>query len=153
MDIQQLTIAIVGTALTTITVIVLIWRLTREKPRLKIEVISCQHKVRADNKATLLGLKFRVHNEGDKATTLTQLDVKLSDVTGYGHAATKELKTDVEAHKSTETVTPLFLFEPPFQYGTVLQCAFALHHTHGKKSFVASSKESNEVQSDTGYFF
>jgi len=41
MDIQ-LVIAVVGTALTTISVVILIWRLTREKPRLEVEVISCQ---------------------------------------------------------------------------------------------------------------
>jgi len=149
----QLIIAVVGTALTTILVVIGVWQLTREKPKLEVEVISCQHKVRSDNKATILGLKFRVHNKGDKATTLTRLDTKFLDVRGDEHSGTKELKTDVEAHRSTEVLAPWFLFEPPFQYAVVLPCLFTLHHTHGKKSFKKSSQESDEVSYDTGYFY
>lgn len=150
MDIQ-LVIAVVGTALTTISVVILIWRLTREKPRLEVEVISCQHKVRSDHKATIVGLKFRVHNKGDKATTLTRLDTKLSDTMGDEHTGTKELKTDIESHRSTEILAPLFLFQPPFQYPIILACTFTLHHTHGRMSFKRDSQESDEVLHNTGY--
>lgn len=141
-----LIIAIIGA-------IILVLRFTREKPRLNVEVLSCKHRVRSDHKTTNLKLQFRIHNSGDKGTTLTKLAVSLYDWNGNPHTATENLKIDVDGRKSTDTLEVLYTFSPTFQYGEWLSCTFTLHHTEGSLVFKANSQESSEDLSRRGFFF
>lgn len=122
-----------------------IWKyITREKPKLNVEVLSCKHRVRSDYKATNVKLEFRVHNSGDKGTTLTKLDVSFLDWNKIPHAMTKNLKVDVDANKTTEKLEVLFTFSPTFQYAESFPCTFTLHHTHGRSPFKSNSQQSSE---------
>ena len=140
MPLEQIIILIIA----IITVIILIWRFILERPRLKVEVLSCKHRVRSDNKATNVKLEFRVYNSGNKATTLTKLEVAFSDWKGNPRTATENLKIDVEGSKTTDKLEVLFTFYPTFQYAELFPCTFTLHHTQNRLSFEANSQESSK---------
>lgn len=135
-----------------IGLIILLWRFAREKPRLNAEVLTCKHRVRSDHNATHVRLEFRVHNRGDKPTTLTKLGISFLDWNGNPHTATENLKTDVGENTTTKNLEVLHTFYPTFQYAESFPCTFTLYHTHGKLSFKTNSEESSRDLSKSGFF-
>jgi hypothetical protein len=136
----ELEIAIIGII---VMIVLAAWGFFREKPKLKVDVLSCKHGIRRDREATLVRIEFKVHNKGNKPTTLTKLQISFKDYKGNQHEATEDLKTDVDAGKSTQDPIEIwYTFSPPFEYAETFPCDFTLYHTHNKKSFKAESRES-----------
>jgi len=152
MDDQTL-LAIVGSVLTAIGVIVGIWAVAkRVKPKLKVQVLSCEHGIRRDGNAFLLRLIFRVHNMGDKNTTLTELETSFRDGQGNPYRKVENLKQDVDAGESTDELKVVYSFTPPFPFLSGSRCDFILRHTHNEYSFFAYSTQSATPIDPRGFF-
>ena len=145
--------ALVGSIIIpVVTVVVSIWAVKRVKPKLDVQVLNCEHGIRRDGGAFLLRLIFRVHNKGDKNTTLTELEVLFRDGQGNPKHMIESLKVDVEAGKSTENLEAVYSFTPPFPYSPKFRCSFVLRHTYDEYSFTAYSTQS-ATNIDKGGFF
>lgn len=140
---DQTVLEIIPIILTAIGLIIAYWAVKRAKPRLSVEVSDCKHGIRRDGGAFLLVIDFRVHNRGDKNSTLTALEVSFVDGQGNTQHKTETLKQDLDAGKSTGEMEVFFSFIPPFPYAERIQCRFVLHHTFGKQTFVAYSTKSD----------
>ncbi len=140
---DQTVYEIITIILLAIGSIIAYWTVKRVKPRLSIEVSNCMHGIKRDSSAFLLVIDFRVHNTGDKNSTLTALEVSFVDGQGNTQHKTVTLKQDLDAGKSTDEMEVLFSFIPPFPYAEKIQCSFVLHHTFGKQTFVAYSTQSD----------
>ena len=148
----ELIVAIIGGALIpTIALLYAIWRHRQEKPFLKAEILNCRHRGSSRGEYTDVRLRFKVHNSGKRATTLTRLDIAVPDGKKKYHTMSEQMKVDIAADESTEILDILFRFAPPFEYLSKCHARFALKHTHGSHLFDAFSHQSDESLTSEGF--
>jgi hypothetical protein len=107
-------------------------RFRKERPRLSFEVMSCNHYTPSTNiKKTELRVQFRVHNTGDRATQLNDLELR-------EYQLMHSLDNVVEAHRST--IVDGYYNIPKRIDDNEIECDFTLYHTHGEENFKVTSE-------------
>jgi len=122
------------------------YRIKKERPILKHEVVSCKHKVTQDGGSTDLELVFKLHNRGDRGTQLNRIEAYATDFSGEEHQSSYDLSR-VEYLKeasSTKEIKASFCFSPYFEYKEKMPCRFIVYHTTGEYSFEHESEESDD---------
>jgi hypothetical protein len=132
--------ALIDVALAAIGLSIVYWGVKRSKRNLLVEVLDCSHGIGKDDCAFHLNVSFRVHNNGDKNSTLTSLKVSFVDPQNSTQQKIERLKQDV-AGKSTGKLDVSFTLSRPFPNAEVIPCRFVLRHTFGKRTFVADSEK------------
>jgi len=136
----QITSALSTITLAAIGLSIAYWGVKRSKRNLSVEVLDCSHGIAKDDCAFHLNVSFRVHNIGDKNSTLSSLKVSFVDPQNNTQQKIERLKQDVTG-KSTEKLDISFTLSPPFPNVEVIPCKFVLYHTFGKRTFVADSEK------------
>jgi len=136
-------LAIVGTVTGIAGLLLHLVKFRREKPNLQVETHGCffEHEGPGPynpdtEEGSIAVIDCLVHNRGDRGTQINAIETRFH-VEGVEYQKVEAHSVFVEAHKS-ERVRHDFFF-PGLRIEKDVRCRFALHHTHGKKTFDADA--------------
>jgi len=152
-DIANLILGIVGTITGSVAIIIHYWRLKRENPCLKIEVLRCEHDYAVSTnqvKTISLWARFRIKNLGDRGATINDMDLVFRDngkeyrlhrrLIGGRHYAEDNKKEWINAHETRDILADFYeTFEGNER--EQLDCILTLYHTHGAETVKAVSQK------------
>jgi hypothetical protein len=156
LDIANLVLGIIGTLTGSIAVIIHIWRLRRESPRLETKVLKCEHDFtvsKSQIKTISFWAEFQMKNLGDRGTSVNDISLSFED-DGKKYQLKKRYYrgTFVESERKWINAHHTMDIEADF-YDTFegndkeqIDCTFTIFHTHGAKNVKAVSQKREEKE-------
>jgi hypothetical protein len=152
----NLVLGIIGTVTGSIAVIIHIWRLRKENPRLEAEAVKCEH----DYTVSKSGIKtisfwtdFMIKNIGDRGTSINDIDLDFEEDGQKYHLKkqffmwrpAEEKRIWISPH---ETLDLSVSFYQTFQgkERETIDCHFIVYHTHGAENLKTVSLKRKEKQ-------
>lgn len=155
LELINLILGIVGTGTGIIALVIHFFRLRSERPRLKVDIISCSHQFgttkNGSTEKIYIDPNFKVRNVGDRGTNVSEMHVSFRiagrEYSGkdavYFHVANGREFSErkwIEAHATVE-VSPRFEIPYDGPIEDSIDCRFALHHTHDKLTISGTSSQ------------
>lgn len=149
-SVVNLVLGIIGTVTGIIALFIHFWKLRRESPRLKIEVLKCEHDFEEKKKTVSFWVDLQVKNLGDRGTSRYGMDLTFEDngkerrleMVHYGRYTVNDIKqkgwiSPHETIKISETVYARYEGDKKEQ----IDCTLTIYHTHGAEKVKTVSKK------------
>lgn len=146
-EVVNLVLGIIGTVTGILALSAHFWRLKRESPRLKTEVLKCEHDFEEDKKRLSFWADLQIRNLGDRGTDMLGIDLAFED-----DKQEYNLKLDCqqpvfeddlimwirphETMKKFQTAFTTYDGDVKEQIG----CTLTIYHTHGAEKVKAVSE-------------
>jgi len=147
-EVLNLVLGIIGTITGIVALSVHFLRLRRENPRLKIEVLKCEHDFEEEKKTLSFWAELQIRNLGDRGTDILGVDLTFEDdeqehnlrMEHHGELYEDDLKRWIHPHQTIEkSLTTFTKYEGDIKER--INCTLTIYHTHGaEKAKVISER-------------
>lgn len=136
----NLLLGIIGTVTGVLALSIHFWRLKRESPNLKIDVIKFEHVFREEKKTLTFWAEIFIRNLGDRGTDILGIDLEFKDNNdqkqkielNYFRPVEADLIKWIRPHE-TATNSRTASIEYDADVTEELDCTLIINHTHGSK--------------------
>lgn len=151
-DIANLALGIIGTITGSIAILIHLWRLRRETPRIKVKVLQCEHDFEPKRNQISFWTKFQIKNFGDRGTSINDIDlVFISDYQEYclrrqyfREPRKRSQRRWINPHETIDLEVD-FYEEHRGLVGDRINCTFSIYHTHGAETVKTISQKRKVV--------
>ena len=146
-EVVNLVLGIVGTVTGIVALSVHFWRLRRESPRLKIEVLKCEHDFEEEKKTLSFWAELQIRNLGDRGTDILDIDLTFKNdeqehslrMEHHGELFEGDLERWIHPHETIKKSKTTFIrYEGDIKER--IDCTLIIYHTHGAEKVKAVSE-------------
>lgn len=152
----SLVLGLIGTITGIIALFIHFWKLRKENPRIKVEVLKCEHDFEEKRNQVSFWAKFQIRNLGDRGTSIN--DVNLAFVSDdQEHCLKKRYFRGRREHSQRRWINPHETIDLEVDFyekyqGQVkerINCTFSIFHTHRVETVEAISGKRKVVIEET----
>ena len=155
LDTANLVLGIIGTVTGSLAVIIHIWKFIKENPRLKAEILKCEHDYAVSQSGVTtisFWTDFMIKNIGDRGTSIIDIGLDFEEDRQKYHLKkqfflshlTGEKRIWVSPHETLD-LKASFYQSLQAKEREVIECHFNIYHTHGVVNIkTVSSKRKRE---------
>jgi len=146
-EVVSLVLGIIGTVTGIVALSLHYWKLRRETPRLKTEVLRCEHDFEEEKKTLSFWADLQIRNLGDRGTDILGIDLAFED-DEQKHNLKLEYQSPVFEDDLIKWIRPHETIEKSQTAFTIyegdvkeqIDCTFTIYHTHGAEKVEAVSE-------------
>jgi len=158
LDIANLVLGIIGTVTGSIAVIIHIWRLRKENPRLEMKVLKCEHDYAVSTTSSAITISFwtdfMIRNVGDRGTSINDMDLDFQENGQKYHLKKQHFwagqaggeRIWISPHETLDLSTNFYQTFQGKEKETI-DCHFIVYHTHGAENIKAVSQRRKKKES------